>query len=150
MRLLEVVGSDLGAWNMCRNCKNRHGAPMAIEEAVDEMKVTGTATPSADSKLAGDVRIGARGERRNFFVADVNPLNGFLSAYLVDYPIERIADYSIDSLNPGRSQGLNQAFCYCRHDWFLLFPRDFRLLFRHSRLVEAPFSRPALRPSDLQ
>ena len=81
---------------------------MAIEEAVDEMKVTGTATPSADSNLAGDVRIGARGERRHFLVADVNPLNGFLSAYLVDYPIERIADYSIDSLNPGRSQGLTK------------------------------------------
>jgi hypothetical protein len=77
------------------------------------MKVTGTATPSADGKLAGDVRIGARGERRHFLVADVNPLNGFLSAYLVDYPIERIADYSIDSLNPGRGQSLNQAFCYC-------------------------------------
>ena len=45
---------------------------MAIEEAVDEMKVTGTATPSADGKLAGDVRIGARGERRRFLVADVN------------------------------------------------------------------------------
>ena len=102
MRLLEIIGTDLGAWNMCRNCENRNGAPMAIEEPVDEMKVTGTATPGADCQLAGDVRIGARGEGRHFLVADVNPLDGLLSAYLVDYPVERIADYSVNSLDPGR------------------------------------------------
>jgi hypothetical protein len=92
---------------------------MAIEEAVDEVKVAGAATPGADGELAGDVCVGAGGEGRHFLVADVNPLNGFLSAYLVGYPIERIADYSIDSLDPGFDQRLNQAFCYCRHDWFL-------------------------------
>jgi len=109
---------------------------MAIEEAVDQMKVTGTTTPSADGKLASDVRIGARGERRHFLMANVNPVNGFLSAYLVDYSIERIADYSIDPLDPGRGQSLNEAFCYCGHDWFLYFLRDSLLtVVRGSRIL---------------
>ncbi len=88
---------------------------MAIEEPVDEMKVAGTATPSADGKRASDVRIGARGERRYFLMADVNPFDRLLSAYLVDYPIERIADYSVDSLHSGRRERRYQAFCYCWH-----------------------------------
>jgi hypothetical protein len=105
---------------MGRNCENRHGAAMAIEQAVDEVKVARAATPGADSELAGDVRLGAGGEGRHFLVADVNPLDGFLSAYLVGYPIERIADDPIDSLDPGFGQRLDQAFCYCGHDdWFL-------------------------------
>ena len=73
---------------------------MAVKKSVDEMKVAGTATPGADRELAGDVRIGARGKARYFLVADVNPFDGFLSAYRLGDPIERIANYSIDSLNP--------------------------------------------------
>ena len=41
------------------------------------MKVAGTATAGADGQFAGDVRIGARGERRDFLVADVNPFDVF-------------------------------------------------------------------------
>src|ERR1700721_4752248 len=53
MRLLEIVGTDLGAWNMCRDRENRHGTAMAIEQPVDEMKVAGTATPGASAESAG-------------------------------------------------------------------------------------------------
>jgi hypothetical protein len=84
---------------------------MAIKEPVDEMKVARTATAGADGKLAGNVRVGAGGKGRHFLVADVNPFDGFLSAYLVAYPIERIADYSIDSLDSDLDQRLNKAFC---------------------------------------
>src|ERR1700674_5704446 len=98
MGLLEVVGTNLGAWNMRRDRENRHGAAMAIEQPVDEMKVAGTATPGAYRKLAGDVRIRARSESGNFLVADMDPFDGFLPAHRVDDPIERIADYSVDSL----------------------------------------------------
>src|ERR1700733_10347764 len=83
MRLLEIVGTYLGAWNMRGDCENRHTAPMAIEEPVDEMKVAGTAATGADGKLAGDVRFGARGETGDFFVADVDPLDGLLPAHRV-------------------------------------------------------------------
>ena len=77
---------------------------MAIVQSIDEMKVAGTATPGADGKLAGDVSVGARGEGGDFFVADVDPFEGFLPAHRVGDPIERIADYSVDSLNPSRGE----------------------------------------------
>jgi hypothetical protein len=104
---------------MSRDCENRHGASMAIEEPVDEMKVAGTATPGADGKLASNVRVSPGGKRRHFLVADVNPFDRLLSAYLVDYPIERIANYSVNSLHSRRGERRYQAFCYRRH---ILFP----------------------------
>jgi len=117
MRLLEIIGADLAAWDMCRDCENRHSAAMAIEEPVDKMKVAGTATPGTDGKLAADVRVGACCKGRYFLMADVNPLNGFLSPHSVGYPVERIADYSVDSLNARRGERRYQAFRHCRHDF---------------------------------
>src|SRR5260221_14547606 len=98
MRLLEIVGADLAARNLCRNREDRHTPPVAIEQPVDQVKVTGTATPGADGKLAGDVRVRARGKGRHFLMADVDPLDGFMPAHCVGDPIERIADNSVDSL----------------------------------------------------
>src|SRR5271169_7002675 len=94
MGLLEVVGTNLGAWNMRRDCENRHGAPMAIVQPVDKMKIAGTATAGADRELTGDVRFGACGEGRHFLVTDVDPFDAFLTAHRVGDPVERIADYS--------------------------------------------------------
>jgi hypothetical protein len=116
MGLLKIIGPYFGAWDMSRNCENRHRASMAIVESVNEMKIAGTATARADREFAGDVRIGARGEGRHFLMADVDPLDCLLSAYLVRYPIQRIADNSIHSLHSGLGQSLNQAFCNGSHD----------------------------------
>jgi hypothetical protein len=91
---------------------------MAIEESVDEVKVAGTATPGADCQLAGHMCVGASSEGRHFLVADVDPPDGFLSSYLVGYPIERIADYSKDPLNSSRGERGYEAFCYRRHNFF--------------------------------
>jgi hypothetical protein len=50
------------------------------------------------------VRIGAGRERRHFLVADVDPFDGLLSADFVGYTIKRIANYSVDSLDPSRGE----------------------------------------------
>src|ERR1700683_228895 len=115
MSLLEIIGADLTARNMCRYCEDRDGAAMAIEQPVDEMKIAGTATPCADRELTFDVRIGTGGEGRYLLVADVDPFDGSLATHRVRDPIERIANYSVDSLDPCSGQGLYQNFRYCRH-----------------------------------
>jgi hypothetical protein len=94
---------------------------MAIEEPIDEVEIAGAATPGADRQLAAYVRISARGESRHFLVADVDPLNSFLSVYLVEYSIERIADYSVDSLHSTRRERRYQALCYPWHNLFSPF-----------------------------
>jgi hypothetical protein len=107
---------------------------MAIEESIDEVKIAGAAATRADRERAGDMRIGAGCKGRHFLMADMDPFNRLLSANLVDYPIERVANYSIDSLNSGRGERCDKAFCYRRHDWFPLFAsRQFAC--RHSRTL---------------
>src|SRR5580658_3472158 len=115
MGLLEIVGPDLGAWYLCRNRKNWQGTSVAIVEPVNEMKIPGTATPGADGEPAGNMRIGASGKGRHFLVADMDPFEAFLSAQRIGDPVERIANYSIDSLDPRRCQSLHQNFRYRRH-----------------------------------
>jgi hypothetical protein len=108
MRLLEIVGTDLAAWNMSRDCENRDGASMTVEKPVDEVKVAGAATPGADCKLASHVRVSAGGRGRHFLVADMDPFNRLLSAYFVDYSVERITHDTVDSLDPASTSVLTK------------------------------------------
>src|SRR6202158_3762884 len=98
------------------------------------MKVTWTATPGAHCKLPGDVRIGAGGKGRYLLVAHMDPLNTFFAPDCVTDPVARIADDPIESLHPCFDERPNQAFCYGRHDCFLLFPSR-QLDGRHSRIL---------------
>jgi hypothetical protein len=43
MRLLEVSAADLGRRDMRRNAKHGHARAMAVEKAIDEMEVAGSA-----------------------------------------------------------------------------------------------------------
>src|SRR5580704_3813192 len=119
MGFLEIIRADFAARNVRRNRQDWHTAAMAVEEPVDEVKVARTATPGTDRKLTGNVRVSAGGEGRDFLVTNVDPLNGFLPAHRIGYPIERIADYSIDSLHPAPGERSYQVFCYCRHNSLL-------------------------------
>ena len=47
MRLLKIAASDLMARNLRRNRKHWYATPMAIEEAVDEVKIARPATACA-------------------------------------------------------------------------------------------------------
>jgi hypothetical protein len=105
---------------MCRNGENRNGASMTIEETIDKVKVAGPATAGANREIASQLSIGTGGEGCDLLVTDVNPLNSFLSLYLVDYSIEGIADYSVDSLDPCRGQSGDQVFCDSGHDVLLI------------------------------
>ena len=52
-----------------------HARAVAIEQAVDEMEVAGAAASRADGEFAGDMRVGAGGERRDLLMADMQPLD---------------------------------------------------------------------------
>jgi hypothetical protein len=62
------------------------------------------------------VRIGARRERRDLLVANVNPLNRSFTTDRVDDPVERISDDSVDPFDTGLDQSLNHLFCNCSHN----------------------------------
>jgi hypothetical protein len=85
---LEVARADFGGWNLCRDSEHRHAAAMAIEQPVNQMKVTRTAAPRAHGQLAGHMRIGAGCEGRYLLMAHMDPLNRFLAPKRVGDAVE--------------------------------------------------------------
>src|SRR5262249_41788046 len=75
MRLLKIAGSDLNRRDMRRNGKHGDTRAVAIEQSVDEMQVSGPATSRADGDVAGQMRLGTRGERGNLLVTHMYPLD---------------------------------------------------------------------------
>ena len=69
MRLLEVGAADLGARDLGGDRQHRNAAAMAVEQAVDQVQVARPAAAGADRELAGQLRLGAGGERRHLLVA---------------------------------------------------------------------------------
>ena len=76
MRLLEIPAPDLGRRDLGRNRGHRHAAAMRVEQPVDEMQIAGAAGAGADRKAAGHLGFARGRERRDLFVAHVNPVDG--------------------------------------------------------------------------
>ncbi len=89
---------------------------MAVEQAVDEMQVSGSAAAGADRELAGQMRLGAGRECGDLFVADVDPLDLALSSQRIGQPIQAVADDAMDPLDAGRREGLGELIRNGLHD----------------------------------
>jgi hypothetical protein len=62
------------------------------------------------------MRFRTRRERRNLLVPDMNPLDLALPAQRVGQPIQAVADYAVDPLDTGCSEGfrelISNSFCH--------------------------------------
>src|ERR1700722_17965789 len=58
-RLLKIAAAHFIAWDLCRNGKHGNPAPVAIVEAVNEVKIPRATTACADGKIAGEGSLGA-------------------------------------------------------------------------------------------
>jgi hypothetical protein len=88
MRFLKIAASDLIAGNLRRNRKHRHPVPLAIEQAVDEMKIARSATPRAHCDLAGEVGLRSGGKRGGLFMPHMQPFNLLGSPDHVGQPVQ--------------------------------------------------------------
>jgi hypothetical protein len=75
MGRLKIIDADLGGRNVRRYREDRRSAPVAVEETVDQMQISGSAAPGADGQFAGQLRLCARCECRRFLVPDMNPFD---------------------------------------------------------------------------
>jgi hypothetical protein len=53
VRFLEITGADLRRGNVRGDGKHRYARPMAVEETIDEVEITGSAAAGADRECAG-------------------------------------------------------------------------------------------------
>src|SRR6476660_1384604 len=107
---LEVIDSNFAAGDMGGDCQNRHAVALAIEQAVDQMKVAWTAAPGANSKARGKMSFGSRRKSRGLFMPHVNPVDRLSSPQRVRKAVERVSHHSVDALHAGLLEGFDQIF----------------------------------------
>jgi hypothetical protein len=73
MRLLEVLGADLGARYMRGDRQHWHATALRVEQAVDQMEIARPAAACTHRQLSGQRRVGGRRERRGLLVTYVLP-----------------------------------------------------------------------------
>jgi hypothetical protein len=108
MCLLKKAGSDLGRRDMRRNGKHGDTGAAAIEQSVDEMQVPGAATSRADGDLAGQMRLGSRGERGNLLVTHMDPLDLALTPDGIGQAVQAVPDDPVDALDTRNSKRFNE------------------------------------------
>jgi hypothetical protein len=84
---------------------------MAIEQPVDQVKVSGPAAAGADSELAGEMGLGAGCEGGDFLMPDMNPFDLALAAQRVGEPVEAVADDAVDSFDAGGDKLVRDRSC---------------------------------------
>jgi hypothetical protein len=57
VRGLEEIDADLNARNLGGDREHRHLTPVRVVEAIDQVKIAGTATAGADRQLPGQMRL---------------------------------------------------------------------------------------------
>ena len=75
MGRLEIINADLGARNVRRYREDRRSAAVAVEQAVDQMQISRSAAPGADSQFAGQLRLRAGCECSGLLVPDMHPFD---------------------------------------------------------------------------
>jgi len=104
---------------------------VTVEQAIDEVKVAGSAAPRADSKLTCQMSLGTGRECGDFFVAHVNPLDLSLPSDRVSQTIEAVAHNAIDPLDANGRERFSELVSYGRGHVFSLDQ-----LFMGSPLIE--------------
>jgi hypothetical protein len=107
MGLLKIAAAHLGARNLRRDRQHRHPVAMTLEQAVDEVKIAGTAAAGADGEPAGHLRLGACRERGHFLMAHVHPAD-LGRPQGVREAVERIAHDAPDPFDAGGLECLCQ------------------------------------------
>jgi hypothetical protein len=110
MCCLEIIDSNFAAGDVGGDCQNRHAVALAIEQAVDQMKVAWTAAPGAHSKARGKMSFSSRRKSRGLFMPHVNPVDRLSSPQRVSKPVERISHHSVDALHARLLEGFDQIF----------------------------------------
>ncbi len=120
LRLLEIARANLGRWYVGRDRQHRHATAMAVEEAVDQVQISGTAGSCTNRELTGEVRFGTGREGPCLFIAHMHPTNPALPAQRISDAIEAVAHHAVYALNARDCERLGNLVCNClAHDCFL-------------------------------
>src|SRR5579863_3459450 len=112
MGLLEIIAADFRAGNLGGNRQNRNARAMTVEQSVNQMQISRTATSRAHRQLASQVSIRACGKRRRFFMPGMDPGDiASLSQRLRD-SIEAVPNDAVDAAHADRMENIDNQIRY--------------------------------------
>src|SRR5258707_4217257 len=116
---LEIIDSDFATGDVGGDCQNRYAIALAVEQAVDQMKVAGTAAAGAHRKAAGKMSFSSRCKCSGLFMTHVDPFDRLSSPQRVGKAIERVANHSVDTLHARFFESFDQILgCNFAHQLF--------------------------------
>jgi hypothetical protein len=102
---------------------------MAIEEAIDQVKIARAATACAHGKLACNMSVRSCGERGYLFVSDMKPLDLLASPDDVGESVQGVADNAVNPLYASLHQCFDEYLRHLlRHDFFSLLRARYSLM----------------------
>src|SRR6266853_3060377 len=110
--LLKISTANFPTRNLCSNSEDGNAAALTVVEAINQMHVAGATTSGTYRQLASEMGLGAGGERRCLLVSYTNPANVLSNSNRICNSVERVAWDSIDPLDTGFSQNVNQQLRY--------------------------------------
>ena len=110
---------------------------MGIEQPVDEMKISGSATTGANSELAREMGLAGGGESCSLFVPNIDPFDLALAAQRIGQPIKAIADDAINPFDAGCDENVRKLIRYLLRP-LGLFPLGLSALKTQARRGAAP------------
>ncbi len=115
--LLKISAANFPARNLCGNSEDWNAAALTVVEAINQMHIPRATTSGTYRQLASEMGLGSGGERRYLLVSYTNPANVLSNANRICNSVERVAGHSIDPLDTGFRQNVNQQLghCFSRH-----------------------------------
>jgi hypothetical protein len=85
---------------------------VTVEQAIDEMHISGSTAAGADGEFARQMRLGTRREGRDLFVPHVDPFNLALAPQRVGQPVQAVAHDTINTLHAPYGESLRELVGY--------------------------------------
>src|SRR4029077_15168240 len=111
--LLKISAANFPAGNLGGNGEDGNAVALTVVEAINQMHIPRATASGTYCQLASEMGLGAGGESRCLLVSYPHPANVLSNANRICNSVERVAWDSIDPLDTGFSQNVNQQLGHC-------------------------------------
>lgn len=125
--LLKEVRTELGERHLTADGEHRGMRLLGVIEAVEQMDGPGPDGSHADPERAGELRLGAGGERAGLLVTDADPLKALLAPDRVGDRVQGVADDAPDVGDPEVGHRGDDRLRDGRHQWVAAVTRGAKL-----------------------
>jgi hypothetical protein len=108
------------------DCNHRSIAPVSVEKAVDEVKVSGASGTRTGGKLPGELGLCSGRKRTGFFVTHMDPLNLAVQAQGIRNRIQAVAYDAVNSFDTRLDKFADQLIRYSM--WHRLYLLSFGIV----------------------